>query len=52
MVLTLIMIIGSHGEDSVLDVLVLVHLSLVQHLVKVGRIVILVCDPDTDELGH
>ena len=35
-----------------LDVLVLVHLRLVQALVEVGRVVILVRDADTDELGH
>ena len=33
-----------------LDVLVLVHLGLVERLVKVGRIVVLVGDSDTDEL--
>ena len=35
-----------------LDVLVLVHLRLVQALVEVGRVVILVRDANTDELGH
>ena len=35
-----------------LDVLVLVHLRLVQALVEVGRVVILVRDADTDKLGH
>ena len=33
-----------------LDVLVLVHLGLVERLVKVGRIVVLVGDSDADEL--
>ena len=50
--LTLVLVVGGDGEHSVLDVLVLVHLRLVQALVEVGRVVILVRDPDTDELGH
>ena len=35
-----------------LDVLVLVHLGLVERLVKVGRIVVLVGDSDPDELEN
>ena len=35
-----------------LDVLVLVHLGLVERLVKVGRIVVLVGDSDADELEN
>ena len=50
--LTLVLVVGGDGEHGVLDVLVLVHLRLVQALVEVGRVVILVRDADTDELGH
>ena len=35
-----------------LDVLVLVHLGLVERLVKVGGIVVLVGDADPDELDE
>ena len=35
-----------------LDVFVLINLGLVQVLVKVGRVVILVSNPNPDELGH
>ena len=50
--LTLVQILGSDGEDGVLDVLILIHLSLVQGLVEERRVVILVRNADTDELGH
>ena len=50
--LTLVLVVGGDCEHGVLDVLVLVHLRLVQALVEVGRVVILVRDADTDELGH
>lgn len=46
------MIFGGDGEDGVLDVLIFVHLRLVQLLVEVRRVVILVRDADTDELCH
>ena len=51
-ILTLVLVGGGDGEHGVLDVLVLVHLGLIQTLVEVGWIVILVRNPDTDELGH
>lgn len=52
LVLTFVVIFGGDGEHGVLDVLILVHLCLVQLLVEVWRVVILVSDADTDELGH
>ena len=52
MPLTFILVIGGDREDGVLDVLVFVHLGLVQVLVEVGRVVVLVRNPDPDELGY
>ena len=40
--LTFILVVGSDGENGVLDVLVLVDLGLVKMFVKVGRVVVLV----------
>lgn len=50
--LTFVEIFGSDGEHSVLDVLVLVHFSLVVSLVEIGRIIVLVGNANTDEFGH
>ena len=50
--LTLVDILGDHGEHDMLDVLVFVHLRFVQTFVKVRRVVVLIRDTDTDELGH
>ena len=50
--LTFVLVIRSDGEHRVLDVLVLVHLRLVQVLVEVRGVVVLVGDADADELGH
>ena len=51
-ILTFILVICIDSENCVSDVFVLVHLGLIQTLVEVGWIVILVSNPDTDELGH
>ena len=50
--LTFVLVIRSDGEHRVLDVLVLVHLRLVQVLVVVRGVVVLVRDADADEFGH
>ena len=50
--LTFVLVTGGHSQNGVLDVLVLVHLGFVETLVKVRRVVILVSNPDTDELRH
>ena len=51
-ILTFVLVIGGDCQNRVLNVLILVHLSLVEALVEIGRIVVLVSDADTDELGH
>ena len=51
-IFTFILVVGRHREYGVLDVLVLVHLGLVQVLVEVRRVVVLVSNADTDEFGH
>ena len=51
-ILTFVLVIGGDCQNRVLNVLILVHLSLVEALVEIGRIVVLVSNPDTDELGH
>ena len=51
-ILTFVLVTGGHSQNGVLDVLVLVHLGFVEALVKVRRVVILVSNPDTDELRH
>lgn len=50
--LTFVEILRRDGEDGVLDVLILVHLRLVQRFVEEGRVVILVGDANADEFGH
>ena len=52
MELTLVEVLGGDGEHRVLDVLVLLHLGLVECLVEVRRVVVLVGDSDADELGN
>lgn len=47
--LTFIMILGRHCQHSVLNVLILVNFSLVELLVKVGRVVVLVGDANSNE---
>ena len=49
MILTLILVIGCDGENSMLDVFILINLSLVEQLVKVGRVVVLVGNPYPDK---
>lgn len=50
--LTFILVVRSDGKNSVLNVLVLVHLGFVQLFVEVRRVIVLVGDGDSDELGH
>lgn len=50
--LTFIVILGGDSEYGVLDVFVFINLRLVQSLVKVGWIVILVSDSNSDEFGN
>lgn len=50
--LTFVLVVGSDGQNGVLDVLVLVDLRLVQVFVEERRVVVLVGDPDADELCH
>ena len=49
-ILTFIFVICSNCENCVLDVFILVNLSLVKVLVKVGGVVVLVRDSNPDEL--
>lgn len=51
-VLTFVVVLGGDSEDGMLDVLVLVHFRLVQRLVEERGIVILVGDPNADELRY
>lgn len=46
------MVLRGDSEDRVLDVLVLIHLRLVQRLVEERRVVIFVGNPNADELGY
>jgi hypothetical protein len=45
-------VLGSDGEDRVLDVFVLIHLRLVQRLVEEWGVVIFVGNPNADELRY
>ena len=47
--LTLILVISCDGENSMLDVFILINLSLVEQLVEIGRVVVLVGNPYPDE---
>ena len=48
--LTFVLVVGRDGEDGMLDVLVLVDLGLIQLFVEERRVVVLIRDPDSDEL--
>lgn len=50
--LTFILVAGGHSENRVLDILILIHFGLIQILVKVWRVVVLIRDADSNELGH
>lgn len=50
--LTFIVILGGNCKDGVLYIFILINLCLVESLVKVGRVVVLVSNTNTNELCH
>ena len=50
--LTFVFIIGSDGEDSVLDVFIFIDLSLVKILVEIWRVVVFVRNTDANIFRH
>lgn len=52
MILTLVFVFGSNGNDRVLNVFIFINFRLIFSLVKVRRIVILVSDSNPNILGN
>ena len=46
-----VLILGSYGDDSVLDILIFIDLRLILCLIKVRRVVVLVSNSNSNVLG-